>query len=113
MKEVHFMGTAYNDSKIYELIKRRRHQILVHSYIYFVLDNSIISNHKFDEWANELIMLQNDNPEISSKVELYDIFHDFSNVSDSSSLNFELDPFLPKRAERLLKNRYLDNNDNI
>lgn len=36
--------------------------MLVHSYIYYVLDSSIISDHLWQKWADELEKIQKENP---------------------------------------------------
>lgn len=41
-----------------EKIKQRRLQMLVHSCIYYELDDSIIDDHLWQKWANELRELQ-------------------------------------------------------
>lgn len=94
----------HNDiESIRELIKRRRFQILVHSYIYYRLYEKIISNDKFDEWACELIELQKEYPEISSQVELADIFQDFYTIGAAAMLPLDNDPKLESKAKQLLK----------
>ena len=45
-----------------ELIKRRRIQVLVHSCIYYALDDNIVPDHIFDNWAKELEQLMKDHP---------------------------------------------------
>lgn len=40
------------------LIRRRRGQMLVHSYLYYWLGDSILSDHQWQEWADELTALQ-------------------------------------------------------
>lgn len=92
--------------EIKELIKRRRFQILVHSFIYYRLDNNIISNETFNLWALELIELQNKYPEISKEVELYEEFRNFTNVGDAAFLPLDNDERLKNRAIQLL-NQYL------
>jgi hypothetical protein len=37
-----------------ELIKRRRSQMLIHSYLYYHLDEAIVSDDRWQEWANDL-----------------------------------------------------------
>ena len=37
-----------------ELIKRRRLQILVHSCVYYLMDDNLVSDEQFDSWAKEL-----------------------------------------------------------
>ena len=60
--------------KIAETIQQRRFQLLVHSCIYYELNQNIISDKKWDEWARELRDLQNIYPDISSRVILYEDF---------------------------------------
>lgn len=48
---------------IKEKIKQRRAQMLVHSCIYYEMDSNVVSDHKWQEWAEELDQLQKDNPE--------------------------------------------------
>ena len=40
-----------------ELIRRRRGQMLVHSYLYYWMDDSLISDDQWQAWANELATL--------------------------------------------------------
>lgn len=49
------------------LINRKRRQILVHSFIYYQLNENLISDYTFDAWALELVQLQKDYPEIADK----------------------------------------------
>ncbi|WP_017879713.1 DNA ligase LigA-related protein [Janthinobacterium sp. CG3] len=41
-----------------ELIRRRRTQMLIHSYAYYVLDTPMISDDVWQRWADELVALQ-------------------------------------------------------
>ena len=43
---------------IKELIKRRRLQLLIHSYIYYELNDNIVSDATWSKWAMELVKLQ-------------------------------------------------------
>lgn len=88
---------------IANLIKRRRFQILVHSYIYYRLNDNIISNIVFDRWAEELIELQKKYPDLSKNIELYDAFSDFTDISDAARLPLDNDPRLDSRARQLLR----------
>lgn len=88
---------------IANLIKRRRFQILVHSYIYYRLNDNIISNAVFDRWAEELIELQKKHPDLSKNIELYDIFADFTDISDAARLPLDNDSRLDSRARQLLR----------
>ena len=84
-----------------ERIKQRRLQILVHSYIYYELDQNIISDAQWAEWAKELCQLQKENPDISKSVEWYDAFKDFDG-STGAFLPFD-NEWVQCTAEHLLK----------
>ncbi len=43
---------------VQELIRQRRSQMLVHSYLYYWLDEPIVSDHDWQAWADELVALQ-------------------------------------------------------
>lgn len=51
-----------NDDNIKTLIRQRRAQMLIHSCIYYELDDSIVSDHRWQRWADELEKLQTENP---------------------------------------------------
>jgi NAD-dependent DNA ligase len=48
---------------IKEKIKQRRAQMLVHSCIYYEMNDNIVSDHQWQAWADELEQLQKDHPE--------------------------------------------------
>ncbi|MGG2028041.1 hypothetical protein AB1282_20280 [Gottfriedia sp. S16(2024)] len=48
---------------IREKIQQRRLQILVHSYIYYQLNGSIIEDSTWDRWAKELVELTESYPD--------------------------------------------------
>ncbi|MDF9638844.1 DNA ligase LigA-related protein [Bacillus cereus] len=50
-----------------ELISRRRRQILVHSFLYYQMNENIISDHAYDAWSKELAELQIKYPQEASK----------------------------------------------
>ncbi|MFD0044769.1 hypothetical protein ACFVGV_06215 [Pseudarthrobacter scleromae] len=86
------------------LIRWRRHQVLVHSILYYRFDSPLISDHTYDSLAQELIQLQREHPEISEGVDYkLDAFRDFT-----SSTGYDLPLFSPGEvvvAETLLKLR--------
>ena len=51
-----------DDEKIKAKIKQRRAQMLIHSCIYYELDDNIVSDHRWQSWADELESLQRNNP---------------------------------------------------
>lgn len=80
------------------LIERRRRQILVHSILYYRLDASLIPDATYDAWAQELIRLQREHPEISEGVDYrLDAFRNFT-----SSTGYDL-PLDDDRANRVAR----------
>jgi hypothetical protein len=79
-----------------EKIRQRRTQMLVHSYLYYVLDESVIDDDKWQEWANELVELQKQRKDIG----FYDAAFDDWSGATGSHLPFEL--WIQKRAKDLL-----------
>ena len=59
------------------LIKRRWLQIWVHSFIYYKMGTSIISDTMWDKWAKELVDLKAKYPNEAKSIKHYDIFADF------------------------------------
>lgn len=91
------------DEQIKAKIKQRRRQMMVHSYIYYELDDNIISDAKWAEWAHELADLQNKYPEESKAVkEYYKMFKDWDG---SSGAFLKYDTAIKRTAERLLNYR--------
>lgn len=70
-----------SNDELVELISRRRRQILVHSVIYYRLNDSVISDHVFDEWSRELVELQAKYPEVAAKCDWHEGFKDFDGSS--------------------------------
>ena len=60
-----------DEEKIKELIKRRRLQMLVHSCIYYELNDNIWSDDKWQACADELQKLQTDYPHLC-KIDCWD-----------------------------------------
>jgi ribonucleotide reductase beta subunit family protein with ferritin-like domain len=91
------------DEQIKAKIKQRRFQMMVHSYIYYELDDNIISDAKWAEWAHELEDLQNKYPEESKAVKEY--YKDFKGWDGSSGAFLKFDDRIKKTAQRLLNYR--------
>jgi len=60
-----------------ELITRRTKQLIVHSYLYYRLNESKIPDSTFDHWCDELVKLQAKYPEIAKKNPYWDIGQKF------------------------------------
>lgn len=94
-------GNGYLVQSIGEKIQQRRLQILIHSCLYYELDNSIISDATWNKWAKELIQLQKDNPEVSKQIKYYNEFKDFDG---STGFNLPIkDSWVIGTAKYLLK----------
>ena len=89
------------DPVIAEKIKRRRYQMLVHSYIYYELDKNLITDSQWSKWATELADLQRAYPEIASTI-IY--AKDFEGWDGSSGayLTYRDKPNIVMTANRLV-----------
>lgn len=59
-------------------IRQRRYQMLVHSRLYYIDDEPIITDTQWQHWANELRDLQNKYPELTN-IGLHDkVFSDWT-----------------------------------
>ena len=65
------------DEEIKERISQRRRQMLVHSILYYRFHSNIIPDHKWAEWARELVALQAKYPKIAEQAPLAEAFKDF------------------------------------
>ena len=90
--------------KIAEKIQRRRYQMLVHSYIYYELNENIISDSQWSQWAMELVDLQSKYPEIAEKVSYAKDFEDWDG-SSGAFLTYANKPNIVITANRLLQNK--------
>jgi NAD-dependent DNA ligase len=82
-----------NDDDIKSLIRRRRRQILVHSCLYYRLNESIVPDHVYDGWALQLAVLHENFPEEASEVEYHEYFQGFTGETVSG---FDLPVHLPE-----------------
>lgn len=86
---------------IAELITRRRRQILVHSAIYYRMNENIIPDYKYDEWSLELAELQRDYPDIAKECP-YAV--GFANFDGSSGYDLQYHtPEIVSKANQLLR----------
>lgn len=83
-----------------EKIQQRRLQILIHSYLYYELNETIVSDDKWNQWAHELVELQKKYPNKSKKIRYHKQFRDFDG---STGAFFEYDSKTINRALYLLK----------
>lgn len=92
---------ADHAAELRELINRRERQILVHSCIYYVYNDNIISDETWSKWAKELEDLIRTYPEIFEQTELKEDFRDFDH-STGFNLNMR-QPWVMSTAEYLLQ----------
>ena len=89
-----------NSKEIKSLIQHRRLQVLIHSCIYYELNESIVSDSTWSKWALELETLQKQNPKISKQVIYAEAFENFDH---STGCNLPLkDPWVVAKAKWLL-----------
>ena len=89
-----------DDRRIAELITRRRRQLLVHSIIYYKMDDNIVSDATWSKWGQELEELQAKYPEIAAKQPYAKEFEGFDHSTGMSlPLN---DPWAVNKARQLL-----------
>ena len=94
------------DEEIKSLITRRRLQVLVHSVIYYRLNESIISDAQWSAWALELENLQKAYPGIAAQCPYAG---DFKGFDHSSGFDLPLhDSWAINKAMQLinLRNKY-------
>lgn len=85
----------------YELIQRRRLQLLIHSCIYYEYNESIVSDECWKNWALELEKLQKEFPEESSRAPWHESFKDFDH---STGYNLPTsDPWVMGTARWILR----------
>ena len=89
-----------SDSAIKELISRRRRQILVHSVIYYKLNENLIDDATWSRWALELEELQERYPQLARQCPFHDEFLDFDH-STGMSLPLE-SPWAVRKAQYLV-----------
>lgn len=79
-----------------EKIRQRRIQMIVHSYIYYHMDENVVDDHKWQQWADELVELQKQKMVIG--------FYDdaFKDWTGASGAFLPFDDWVIKRAQSLL-----------
>ena len=89
------------EQEIKEKIKQRRTQMLVHSCIYYELNDNIVPDAVWQKWADELRDLQNEHP-LLCQIEHFD--EAFARWDESTGHHLPLrDPWVFNRATQLLE----------
>ena len=93
--------TDPDEIKVYELIQRRRLQLLVWSRLYYELDVSVVPDSEFNAKGRELAELQSKYPEISKMVAYAEEFEDWDG---STGYHLPLrDPWVCSKAAQILR----------
>lgn len=82
------------ETKIKSKIRQRRSQMLVHSCAYYELDTSLIDDHTWQRFANDLTEIQNKYPQYCN-IEFYD--KEFQDWTGDTGIH------LPLKEEWVLK----------
>lgn len=77
---------------IQERIDFLQRYIIVHSYIYYELNNNVISDKQYDAKSKELVRYKNDYPELWRSSMYYKQFADEYNGATGFTLYHDLDP---------------------
>ena len=89
-----------NDDEIKAKIKQRRAQMLIHSCIYYELDDNIVSDHRWQAWADELDQLQRENPSCCD-IKFYD--YEFRNWNGATGNHLpHRDPWVFAKAQYIV-----------
>ena len=87
-----------NETEV-EKIEMIQRWILLHSYLYYELDNSITSDANYNANAQQLIYLKNKYPEEFKETRYYQYFYDFE-----SSTGFDLIARIKDKNDKILMN---------
>ena len=89
------------EQTIKEKIRQRRAQMLIHSCLYYEMDESIVDDHTWQRWADELARLQDENPECC-KIKYFD--REFHGWDGSSGYHLPLrNPYVYGKAQYILR----------
>lgn len=89
-----------DELKIAEKIKQRRLQMIVHSSIYYVFNDNVVSDNTWSKWGLELKDLQEKYPDVSNKV---DFAEEFKNWDASTGFNLPInEDWVIKKAQELI-----------
>lgn len=69
------------DEGVISVLNRRMRQVLVHSFIYYQLNDSIIEDYTFDRWSKDIVMMRRQYPEEFAQTFYADAFKDFDGSS--------------------------------
>lgn len=91
---------------IQDYINRLQRIIILHSYIYYELGDSVISDREYDGKTKELVRYKNDYPELWKNSEYYEQFGDDYNGSTGFTLYHDLDEHQQEIIQSIAKYRH-------
>lgn len=83
-------------------IEQRRRQIMVHSYIYYEMDDSLVSDAQWSQWAKELVWLTQEFPDIAKEC-VYS--KEFDGFEGSTGFDFKYPENIKNRAAKLIAHK--------
>ncbi len=86
-------------------IEQRRRQIMVHSYIYYEMDDSVVSDEQWSQWAKELIWLTQEFPDIAKEC-VYN--KEFDGFEGSTGFDFNYPENIKNRAAKLIAHKNVE-----
>lgn len=87
-----------------ERVKHLRSMLLIHSYIYYHRNDSLVSDEQWQAWAEELKILQ----QIPCNISWYDV--EFADWDGTTGMHLPRDEWVERKATQLLK--YRDEHEN-
>lgn len=88
-------------------IRQRRSQMLVHSRIYYILDENIVSDDQWQKWANQLRDLQEKYPKYC-KIDFFD--REFATWNGDTGAMLPLhDPYVVSKTQQVIDQWYKEN----
>lgn len=84
-----------------EKINQRERQILVHSYLYYELDESVVDDFAFTRWTYDLVDLMSSHPKEFEQSVYYKDFKDYEGAT-GHGLDYKK-PEIVRVATRLLR----------
>ena len=81
-----------------ELIHRRRRQVWVHAFMYYHLNETLVSDHQWDAWAQELAKLQRKH---GARIGWAD--KHFADWDGSSGFHLPVHPWVVNKAAQLCR----------
>jgi len=94
---------TFENATLPEKIRQRRSQMLVHSCLYYHMDDNLVSDHVWQAWADELAELQTRYPE-ACQIGFYD--KEFMGWNGSTGCHLPTDHEVLHKARKLQEYHY-------